>query len=672
MIAGSLELQMYADLSRLSKDMADAKRIVGDGMGKVEQSVAAATSALRMLGGVLSVGAFTAWIKGSIDAADNLNDLRKSTSLTVEQLAGLQFASRQSGGELQGTADAINKLSLNMGKHAEKFAAIGVTAKDPIEAFKQLSDIFVSIEDPQQRAAFAAEALGKSWASAAPLLSEGSANIQEMIDKGARLSGVTQEMADQADAFNDSIVVLQARMAGMATEIAGDLLPILLAMGEPMNSLATDAKTADDGFSPLAETLRAVTILGGNVAFVFKAMGTELGGLTAQMAAFASGNFEGAAAIGESMKKDAIAAREAFDIWEQGVLNAGKGGGSNRGGVGANSADEMVALMEANAKREAAKKAKGVAGFIGSDNVDKVKKEDIAGPEIPMAEFVKRQGEAEFMGPMIEAWDLQVATAAAKEQEKQDALYKAHKEGIEARGELADEDRMARDELEMLRMEEAILLEDERRAVGLINEQTFQDNISAIRFKAAMTSSTQIAQIQAAAAGWEKFSMMERTKFGLNMAEQLTAGLAGQSRKMFEAHKAASIGQALMNTYEGATKALSQGGIWGAVMMAAVLAIGVAQVAKIRSQQFGGGAASGGSVGSFPTAASLSQSTTFSQNENGAPPVPVTLGKAEAPRTQVNVTLVGSAFDYNTVATQLIPLLNDAAANGAEIRVSQG
>lgn len=49
--------------------------------------------------------------------------------------------------------------------------------------------------------------------------------------------------------------------------------------------------------------------------------------------------------------------------------------------------------------------------------------------------------------------------------------------------------------------------------------------------------------------------------------------------------KAAAITQAVMNTYEGATKALAQGGIYGAAMAAVVVAQGMAQVAAIRSQQ---------------------------------------------------------------------------------------
>lgn len=174
-----------------------------------------------------TVGAFTEMIHGAIEAADSLNDLKKSTGIAVADLAGLKLAAQQSGGDLEGIAASINKLSVAMGKDGERFAKLGVTAKDPIEAFKQLADVFSAIDDPQTRAALGAEALGKSWASAAPLLMEGSQNIGEMVAKGRELSGVTQDMADKADEFNDKLAELQTAANGAKMKLADEMLPAL-------------------------------------------------------------------------------------------------------------------------------------------------------------------------------------------------------------------------------------------------------------------------------------------------------------------------------------------------------------------------------------------------------------------------------------------------------------
>lgn len=56
---------------------------------------------------------------------------------------------------------------------------------------------------------------------------------------------------------------------------------------------------------------------------------------------------------------------------------------------------------------------------------------------------------------------------------------------------------------------------------------------------------------------------------------------ASENKRLAEIGKAGSVAQATINTYEGATKALAQGGFYGIAMAAAVIAAGMAQVAQI-------------------------------------------------------------------------------------------
>jgi hypothetical protein len=198
----------------------EATESVGSKFGKTKVALLALGTAA-----VAGAAMFVSMFKDAVDAADELGDLSKSTGVAVEDLAGLKLAAEQSGAELSGVADSINKLSMNIGKDGAKFRELGITAKDPLEAFKQLADLFASIQDPQTRAALGAATLGKSWAAAAPLLAEGGARIGEMIDKGKQLSGMTQEMVDRSDEFNDKMAELTATMSGFKTRIAVDMLP---------------------------------------------------------------------------------------------------------------------------------------------------------------------------------------------------------------------------------------------------------------------------------------------------------------------------------------------------------------------------------------------------------------------------------------------------------------
>jgi hypothetical protein len=211
---------------------------VGGGFGKVDDRIRDTSGSIARftaLAGTMAVGTLTAMVKSSIDVADNLNDLSKSTNMSVEDLSGLRLLADQSGTSLESLGKAIGKLSVNMGKDAEKFAAVGITAKDPIEALKQLSDLFISIEDPNKRNAVANAALGKSWQELAPLLSEGGTRIGELVDKGRSLSGVTTEMAENADKFNDQLAEMKIRAEGAATLIAGPLVSSLNAAMDEMS-----------------------------------------------------------------------------------------------------------------------------------------------------------------------------------------------------------------------------------------------------------------------------------------------------------------------------------------------------------------------------------------------------------------------------------------------------
>lgn len=180
---------------------------------------------------VAGAGALGMLVKSTIDYEDHLNDLSKTSRLTVETLAGIGHVARQSGADLDGTVSSIDKLAKEMGKNSEKFRALGITAKDPLQAFGQLADVLNQIEDPQQRAAVAAEALGKGWESAAPLLSEGSKAIEEMVRQGKELSGVTTESAKRADEFNDRWEKFKTLGGGLVTRVLSPMVDMVNKLG---------------------------------------------------------------------------------------------------------------------------------------------------------------------------------------------------------------------------------------------------------------------------------------------------------------------------------------------------------------------------------------------------------------------------------------------------------
>lgn len=121
---------------------------------------------------------------------------------------------------------------------------------------------------------------------------------------------------------------------------------------------------------------------------------------------------------------------------------------------------------------------------------------------------------------------------------------------------------------------------------------------------------------------------------------------SGQKAKAwFEVQKAFNIAQALMNTYEGATKALAQGGFFGIAMAATVIAAGLAQVAMIASQR--PSSSSSGSRSSGSSVSPVGNRVASSNPSSSGSPI-------------VNITIQGSYWDEDRIARDLVPALTKA------------
>lgn len=177
--------------------------------------------AFGALGIGLSAAGIGAFIKSSIDAADNINDLSQKIGVSVENLAGYKLAAEQSGTSLEGMGLAAQKLNQSLAKNDPLLKKLGVTATDANGALVQLADVFGSIPDGAQKTAIAMRLMGKSGADMIPLLNGGSAALDEMLRKGKELYPVTAEMAKAADQFNDSMAELKISVEGAGIAIAG-------------------------------------------------------------------------------------------------------------------------------------------------------------------------------------------------------------------------------------------------------------------------------------------------------------------------------------------------------------------------------------------------------------------------------------------------------------------
>lgn len=319
-IVSDVEIRLRADIARLQQDLNGARREVTGAVNGMSASVEKFKDLLGGIAAGAAVAGFVGIIKNSIDAADALNDMSARTKVAIEDLAGLSYAAKLGDTSLEGVAGAISKLGMNIGKDGAKFRELGITATEPLEAFKQLADIFKNIEDPQQRAAFGAEALGKSWQEAAVLLDGGSEGISTLVERGKELSGITEQVAADAGAFNDKIDELGFAAQGVGTRIAAGLLPTLSKIADEFSANAVNGKELEGTITVLAAAFKGLYSVGIGVSALFAGLGKSIGGTAAIAVRALEGDFSGAVSAYKDLAADVYgdlgnAAKRIGDLW---------------------------------------------------------------------------------------------------------------------------------------------------------------------------------------------------------------------------------------------------------------------------------------------------------------------------------------------------------------------
>lgn len=274
------------ELDRLNK----AKERSGNRAKSLAEEWGKSAKAAVMWGSAITgvtVGSLAYLVKGSVNAAAGLEDLRAKTGLSIETLAGLRHAAKLSGSQLESTAKAVSQLSKRMGEDAAAFRELGISATDPLEAFKQVSARFGEMADIQERAAFANKVFGKSWEEVAPLLEAGPDKIDAMVRAGQRMSGITTEMAERAGQFEDNLDALQATGGGWVNQITNSLLPALVSTSEWMLKIINHQEwleqrttRATEAISQQAEAAKSI----GEVANLNGQASQEVERITARIA----------------------------------------------------------------------------------------------------------------------------------------------------------------------------------------------------------------------------------------------------------------------------------------------------------------------------------------------------------------------------------------------------
>jgi lambda family phage tail tape measure protein len=274
-----------------------------DGVGKSTESLnkqfGFASGAIKAFGAAFTATAAIAYVKSLINIGDELQALSEKTGVAANQLYGFKIAASTANLSFEGLQGGLVKFSKAMGEVKLNnqevigaFKSVGVAATDQNGKLRQSGDViidlakkFEKLKDGPEKTRIAIALFGKAGADMVPFLNQGASALEEfsnVFDEG---------FARRADAFNDSLAILGAKIQVIGINAADSLLPALQEITSAFASLPSDGKEAIGFFDVLGEAARITAAVIYEIYVSFKdVIDTATTGFR-EMKALVSGDF---------------------------------------------------------------------------------------------------------------------------------------------------------------------------------------------------------------------------------------------------------------------------------------------------------------------------------------------------------------------------------------------
>lgn len=207
---------------------------------------------LSALTGALTVGGMLSWAKGTIDAADSMNDLSQRIGIGVRSLGQWKLAAEQNGLTTESLAGGVKKLSVYMVEHADRLKAAGITAKDADGALMQLADLFKAMPEGVDKTALAVQLFGKAGVEMIPMLNQGSQGLAQAREKARKYAEELEKLAPKADEFNDKLAELKLHSEATGISLGNYMIGPLDRLVTLLNDLAQGGPKARKALEELA------------------------------------------------------------------------------------------------------------------------------------------------------------------------------------------------------------------------------------------------------------------------------------------------------------------------------------------------------------------------------------------------------------------------------------
>lgn len=315
MSLGKVSIAIEAAMAGFESDMGRAQRLLEKETKRMQKDLDSYQAKAKLVGAavgaaiVSGLGLVAAATKRAINEMDDLSKTAQRVGLPTEEVSALAYAADLSDVNIEQLTTGLVKLTKNMsdaaqgtGEAQKGFKALGVDVKNADGSLKSsgqvLSEIagkFAGYKDGAEKTALAVNLFGKSGAELIPLLNSGADGLAQMTEEAKGL-GITfsGDTGKQAEAFNDNLTRMQAIAKGLWTQIAAQLLPMLVNLSDRFFSAGKGAQTLGYMVSAAVTGIKLLTSAGVLVVGVFKTLGEALGGVAATAVQLLTGDFKGA------------------------------------------------------------------------------------------------------------------------------------------------------------------------------------------------------------------------------------------------------------------------------------------------------------------------------------------------------------------------------------------
>ena len=347
---GGIAVRFHAETRGFISDVNRAAKITGNAGDKMARVMKASAKAMGVAA-VAAGGAVTKMASDALRDADRFQKLGIAIGASTEALSQLDFVAQQSGTSFDVVEKSLVRLQKSvmdsnngLATQTRAFEQLGVSAEalknlKPEEQFMVIADAARELGVSTERTGALADIFGQRMAKdVIPMLDLGAEGMRELMEEADSLGlTISQDFADNAAFFNDSMNALKQNLVGVGRVMTEALLPTLIHLRESFVTTGGGMDQARAAGEFLGNILKVLATVVATLVTAFKALAHILTAVVVAFMEAGKGIYDAfmafyapvVEAINALANKDLKGAAEAIKKFGDGSFTALKKSGAN-------------------------------------------------------------------------------------------------------------------------------------------------------------------------------------------------------------------------------------------------------------------------------------------------------------------------------------------------------